>query len=475
MSNNNHNNNNNNNPALSANLPALTASTCDTDTTTSSLEDGYLEICILSAYDLPNREPPRGIQIHVVDEDGTVDRVVTTGPPIQRHKDRNSFKFAPTTTTSTDGTNGSATSMNEIQIRAPLSKLYHAKVVFTVLYDQEVITTTSTPSSSPLQVEYALNRCKIHDPQWLVLNLVDSDGNETNGGEDDTTTSTSFRVPPTLRCKITLHGPYRTEIAAACQVASVWFQWIDSLESSGALLVQRLPDPQWFLVPTVPLVAVAVVSTPVVAGVMVVALPMVLPILVVVALATTALAASALFLYASTRRGRQEWLQPLLHPVVDTLLDTSTGQRCVYQTGPRPTPVHLCRIILPRESLWGKLAVSLWIDLMGSASYLLPVVGEGFDVAWAPVQTIFIMAMYDDVAPNLKYVSFVEEILPFTDIVPSATIGWLTEFGVPWVEHQLGMKLTSEQTSTTQPQKRGRDGRSLVTTTPSTPFSTPRW
>eukprot|EP00977_Amphora_coffeiformis_P028019 scaffold34682_cov243-Amphora_coffeaeformis.AAC.16 len=102
---------------------------------------------------------------------------------------------------------------------------------------------------------------------------------------------------------------------------------------------------------------------------------------------------------------------------------------------------------------------------MGSASYLLPVVGEGFDIAWAPLQTMFIMAMYDDIAPNLKYVSFVEEILPFTDIVPSATIGWLTEFGVPWVEDQLGWKLVSEQ----QPQAQ-RGGGPLITTamTPST-------
>jgi hypothetical protein len=36
--------------------------------------------------------------------------------------------------------------------------------------------------------------------------------------------------------------------------------------------------------------------------------------------------------------------------------------------------------------------------------------------------------MYDSTSPNLKYVSFIEEILPFTDIVPSATIGWACEF-----------------------------------------------
>jgi hypothetical protein len=78
--------------------------------------------------------------------------------------------------------------------------------------------------------------------------------------------------------------------------------------------------------------------------------------------------------------------------------------------------------------MYQRLILSLFIDLIGSASYLLPVVGEGLDLAWAPTQTILIMAMYDSTSPNLKYVSFLEEILPFTDIVPSATIGWACEF-----------------------------------------------
>ena len=81
--------------------------------------------------------------------------------------------------------------------------------------------------------------------------------------------------------------------------------------------------------------------------------------------------------------------------------------------------------------MWSKLVISLLIDLIGSSSYLLPVVGEGLDIAWAPIQTILIMAMYDPTTPNLKYVSFVEEILPFTDIVPTATIGWMFQFIVP--------------------------------------------
>mmetsp|Transcript_4101 Transcript_4101/g.4631 ORF Transcript_4101/g.4631 Transcript_4101/m.4631 type:complete len:85 (-) Transcript_4101:105-359(-) len=51
------------------------------------------------------------------------------------------------------------------------------------------------------------------------------------------------------------------------------------------------------------------------------------------------------------------------------------------------------------------------------------------------------MAMYDSTSPTLKYVSFLEEIMPFTDIVPSATIGWVKEFfPILWNEHNTQIK-----------------------------------
>jgi hypothetical protein len=61
--------------------------------------------------------------------------------------------------------------------------------------------------------------------------------------------------------------------------------------------------------------------------------------------------------------------------------------------------------------------------------------------------------MYDKTSPNLKYVSFVEEILPFTDIVPSATIGWLMQFGLPMVfskaeEHNIDMNMVANAVGT---------------------------
>ena len=77
----------------------------------------------------------------------------------------------------------------------------------------------------------------------------------------------------------------------------------------------------------------------------------------------------------------------------------------------------------------GKLAISLLIDLVGSASYLIPLAGEGFDLAWAPISMTLVGALYDGVMPSLKYVALMEELLPFTDWVPSATVGWVKEYG----------------------------------------------
>ncbi len=93
----------------------------------------------------------------------------------------------------------------------------------------------------------------------------------------------------------------------------------------------------------------------------------------------------------------------------------------------------------------GKLIASVLIDLVGSSSYLLPILGEGFDLAWAPLSMILVGAMYDGVVPNLKYVALVEELLPFTDVIPTATLGWLREYGPDIVERRMGESRRSKR------------------------------
>jgi hypothetical protein len=179
----------------------------------------------------------------------------------------------------------------------------------------------------------------------------------------------------------------------------------------------------YVMLPAAPVLLGLAVTVPIVIGLVVLFLPLALPLVVALLVAVCTLGLVATLTYASTRAGRA-LLTPLVQPLAHTLLSTPVGQGLVYNIGPRPTPVSLCRSILPTD-IWFRLALSIVLDGLGSASYLLPGLGEGFDVAWAPIQTILIMALYNhNNAPSamdyLKYVSMAEELLPFTDVLSTA-------------------------------------------------------
>jgi hypothetical protein len=70
---------------------------------------------------------------------------------------------------------------------------------------------------------------------------------------------------------------------------------------------------------------------------------------------------------------------------------------------------------------FGKLLVCLAVDIIGSSSELLPIVGEVTDVFYAPIAATILRSLYG--GNNVVFaLEFVEEILPFTDILPLATI-----------------------------------------------------
>jgi len=206
-------------------------------------------------------------------------------------------------------------------------------------------------------------------------------------------------------------------------IANVTTSTANSVSNSMPL---KFPSAKILLVPTVPLAAASVALLPIVLGVLVLGLPFFLPFLVILFGIGTSTLLVGSGVYFSTTKGR-EAASVVLGPIYSTFSSTNAGQQLLYQTGPRPSPVDLARTVMPSDML-GKLVVSLVLDLIGSSSYLLPIVGEGFDLAWAPTQTIFIMALYDEKMPSMKYISFVEEILPFTDLLPSGTLGWVREY-----------------------------------------------
>lgn len=64
------------------------------------------------------------------------------------------------------------------------------------------------------------------------------------------------------------------------------------------------------------------------------------------------------------------------------------------------------------------------IDVIGSSSEVIPVVGELTDVVWAPIAGTLLRSLYG--GSNVLFVlEFAEEILPFTDILPLATIWYV--------------------------------------------------
>jgi hypothetical protein len=71
-----------------------------------------------------------------------------------------------------------------------------------------------------------------------------------------------------------------------------------------------------------------------------------------------------------------------------------------------------------------KLVASLAIDFLGNATFVVPGLGELADVFWAPVSMKLVDMLYSESSPHAKYVAFLEEVLPFTDIIPTATLSW---------------------------------------------------
>ena len=73
-----------------------------------------------------------------------------------------------------------------------------------------------------------------------------------------------------------------------------------------------------------------------------------------------------------------------------------------------------------------KLVKCVLLDAVGMASAVIPVVGPVLDLIWAPVAASISYKMFGE--KKGKYTSlitFVEELLPVTDVMPSFTIFWI--------------------------------------------------
>jgi len=75
------------------------------------------------------------------------------------------------------------------------------------------------------------------------------------------------------------------------------------------------------------------------------------------------------------------------------------------------------------------LALCIAMDFIGYLSFTVPILGEFFDVLWAPVAAIIFNRIFGGkVGIFGGALTFLEELLPFTDFIPSFSIAWFIKW-----------------------------------------------
>lgn len=72
------------------------------------------------------------------------------------------------------------------------------------------------------------------------------------------------------------------------------------------------------------------------------------------------------------------------------------------------------------------LVSCLLMDFIGYASFGIPILGEALDLLWAPLSAIIFWKMFGFRKGFLGGTfSFIEELMPGLDFIPTFTINWL--------------------------------------------------
>lgn len=68
------------------------------------------------------------------------------------------------------------------------------------------------------------------------------------------------------------------------------------------------------------------------------------------------------------------------------------------------------------------------MDILGYATYTIPVIGEVADIIWAPLSAVIFLASFGGWKGALGGLgNLIEELLPGTDFIPSFTIMWFLQ------------------------------------------------
>jgi hypothetical protein len=79
-----------------------------------------------------------------------------------------------------------------------------------------------------------------------------------------------------------------------------------------------------------------------------------------------------------------------------------------------------------KDKKYKQLFMGLLFDGIGMLSFVIPFVGEFSDIVWAPLAAWLMTRMYKGkVGQAAGAFTFLEEIIPGFDIIPSFTLMWL--------------------------------------------------
>jgi hypothetical protein len=80
------------------------------------------------------------------------------------------------------------------------------------------------------------------------------------------------------------------------------------------------------------------------------------------------------------------------------------------------------------------LILGILFDALGLVSFTVPLVGEFSDVIWAPLAGFLMTWMYKGTIGRVGgVVTFLEEILPFSDFIPTFTLTWIYKY---WIKNK---------------------------------------
>ncbi len=80
------------------------------------------------------------------------------------------------------------------------------------------------------------------------------------------------------------------------------------------------------------------------------------------------------------------------------------------------------------------LILGILFDSIGMLSFTIPFLGEFSDVVWAPMAGFLMTWMYKGTVGKVGGIfTFLEEIIPLTDFIPSFTLTWIYNY---WIKKE---------------------------------------